>query len=945
MDSLPIYSLRAAEVYTALESTPDGVFSSEVPARLELYGRNLLTEGVKDSPWRKLFGYLSHPLALLLWLAGAVTLLIGEPGLGLVIWALVLANVGFSFWREHRAEQAMQALRRLLPTYTRVVRDGAETQLPTDQVIPGDLLVLAEGDNIPADARVVEEYGLRTNESTLTGDAVPARKSADASLQEGISELERPNLVFAGTSIVSGTGRAVVYATGMYTQFGRIARLTQAVREEPSPLQAELTRLTRKIAFVALGIGALVFLAGTFDIGLGRLEAFLLAIGIIVAVIPEGLPATVTLSLAMAGQRLAQRGVLVKKLAVIERLGTVSTICTDKSGTLTQNQMTVREIWVGGTRLSVSGIGYDPAGSFSPNPHGLPLQGDITMLLTAAALCNNSRLNPPTPERPRWTTLGDQTEVSLRVAALKGGVKESELAAVYPRIHELPFDARRKRMSTIHRLPSGKITPSPVESAAQHQAATQFQEVAFVKGAPREVLQLCRRVQIAGQLVDLDDRLRNQVLEANDEYARHALRVLALARRELPPRSGSYTVEGVETDLTFLGLMAMQDPPRPEVSQAVQTCLQAGIRMVMVTGDYGLTAESLARRVGMLTTPNPIILTGAEVEGMDDAALQAALEHETIFARMAPEQKLRLVAALQARGEVVAVTGDGVNDAPALRKADVGVAMGIIGTDVAKEAADLILTNDNFASIVTAIEEGRAVFDNIRKFITYIFSSNVPEILPFALAALFNLPLALSVAQILIIDLGTDMLPALGLGMEKPEPDVMQRPPRRQSQPLLDRSLLRRAFLWLGLIEAVLCYSGFFLVYQAPALKLPGYLGSILSTDPGQVGLLAMTVFFAGVVMAQVGNAFACRTEVNRGRALGWMSNRFLLVGVATEIVMILVLIYFPPLARAFNHVSLPLIWWVWLAPYGLFLYTLDWIRKLMVRGLHQVKMKRKEVV
>ncbi|MBP1701611.1 MAG: ATPase, P-type (transporting), superfamily, subfamily [Chloroflexi bacterium] len=391
--------------------------------------------------------------------------------------------------------------------------------------------------------------------------------------------------------------------------------------------------------------------------------------------------------------------------------------------------------------------------------------------------------------------------------------------------------------------------------------------------------------------------------------------------------------------------MAMQDPPRPEVSQAVQTCLQAGIRMVMVTGDYGLTAESLARRVGMLTTPNPIILTGAEVEGMDDAALQAALEHETIFARMAPEQKLRLVAALQARGEVVAVTGDGVNDAPALRKADVGVAMGIIGTDVAKEAADLILTNDNFASIVTAIEEGRAVFDNIRKFITYIFSSNVPEILPFALAALFNLPLALTVAQILIIDLGTDMLPALGLGMEKPEPDVMQRPPRRQSQPLLDRSLLRRAFLWLGLIEAVLCYSGFFLVYQAPALKLPGYLGSILSTDPGQVGLLAMTVFFAGVVMAQVGNAFACRTEVNRGRALGWMSNRFLLFGVATEIVMILVLIYFPPLARAFNHVSLPLIWWVWLAPYGLFLYTLDWIRKLMVRGLHQVKMKRKEVV
>ncbi len=938
MDSRPIYSLRATEVYTALETTPEGVLSRDVPARLELYGSNLLSEEVKDSPWRKLFGTIGHPLALLLWLAGAITFLIGEPGLGLVIWVLVLSNAGFSFWREHRAEQAMQALRSLLPAYTRVNRDRVETQVPTEQIIPGDLLILAEGDNIPADARVVEAYGLRTNESTLTGDSIPARKSADASLREGFSELERPNLVFAGTSIVSGTGRAVVYATGMYTQFGRIAHLTQAVKEEPSPLQIELAGLTRKIALVALGIGAMVFLAGTFDVGLDRLEAFLLAIGIIVAVIPEGLPATVTLSLAMAGQRLAQRGVLVKKLSVIERLGTVSTICTDKSGTLTQNQMTVREIWVGKQRYSVSGIGYEPTGRFSPNPDGQLQAGDLNQLLTAAILCNNSRLNPPTSAQPRWTTLGDQTEAALRVAGLKRGLKENELAARYPRIHELPFDARRKRMSTIHRHQPGGIFATHGESSAGQRPA----EVVFVKGAPREVLQLCRRVLISGKAIDLDDRLRSQILDVNDDYARQALRVLALARRELPPRTGSYTVESVESDLTFLGLMAMHDPPRPEVHQAVRACQQAGIRMVMVTGDYGLTAESLARRVGMLTTPNPAILTGAEVEELDDLGLQAALEHETIFARMAPEHKLRLVAALQARGEVVAVTGDGVNDAPALRKADVGVAMGVTGTDVAKEAADLILTNDNFASIVTAIEEGRAVFDNVRKFITYIFSSNIPELLPFALAALFKIPLALTVAQILIIDLGTDILPGLGLGMEKPEPDVMRRPPRRRSQPLIDRSLLRRAFLWLGPIEALLCYSGFFLVHQAQGLGLPGYFGALLSADPQQVDLLAMTVFFSGVVMSQVGNAFACRTEVHRGRSLGWTSNRFLLFGIAVEIVLVLVLVYFPPLAAALDHVPLPLAWWAWLAPYGLVLYSLDWIRKSLLRGMNQIKLNRK---
>jgi magnesium-transporting ATPase (P-type) len=713
------------------------------------------------------------------------------------------------------------------------------------------------------------------------------------------------------------------------------------VPELPSRLQRELARTSRIISLVALGLAGVVLLVGIFDVGLPWFEAFLLALGILVAAIPEGLPATVTLSLAMAAQRLAQRGVLVKQLSIVETLGTVSVICTDKSGTLTQNQMTVREVWVSRQRLSLTGVGYDPKGNYLPDPSGSSLESSLNALLIAAALCNNSRLNPPTPDRPYWTCLGDQTEAALRVAALKGGVSEDELEEVLPRIHELPFDARRKRMSTIHQ---SNQTFSAWEGAEDDsQWFTSNPDVAFVKGAPREVLQLCTHILLDGAPQPLDGELRAEILAANDEYARNALRVLALARRELPPRSGAYTVEGIEHELTFLGLMAMMDPPRPEVAQAMQTFLQAGIRMVMITGDYGLTAESFARRVGMLGTPNPTILTGADLDAMNDVELQAFLDKEVIYARMAPEHKLRLVSAFQGSGEVVAVTGDGVNDAPALRKADVAVAMGIIGTDVAKEAADVILTNDNFGAIVNAIEEGRTVYSNLRKFITYIFSSNVPEILPFILTALLNIPLALRVIQILAIDFGTDLLPALALGAEKPEPNVMREPPRKRTQPLIDRRLLLRAFLWLGMIEASLCYFGFFYVYRSHGFMNFPYLSFLdqwfvpsVLVDASYVNLLAVTVFHAGVVMAQVGNAFACRTEKERGRSLGWLSNRLLLLGVFVEIVIILALIYIPPLATAFEHVPLPPIYWFGLALYGPILYSLDWLRKGAVRWLQQ---------
>jgi P-type Ca2+ transporter type 2C len=819
MESKPIYSLRVAEVYTALETSQTGLTSEEAKERQTLFGLNLLSEEVRPPNWRRLLSHISYPMGLILLAVGLGSIVFGEVFMGLAIWILVLANVGFSFIRNYRAEQAMDALRRLLPEYTRVLRDGVQVSVPSSEVTPGDVLVLAEGDNIPADARVVEEYGLRTNNAVLTGDAVPARKAADASFRSGISELERPNLVFAGTSVVSGTGKAVVYATGMLTQFGRIAHLTQTVREAPTPIQTELSRLMRKITFVALGLGGLAILVGYLEpqlFGDDRWEHWLLGLGIIVAAIPEGLPATLTLALAIAGQRLAQKGVLVKKLSVLETLGTVSTICTDKSGTLTQNQMTVREVWVGGQSYTVTGVGYEPAGAFSPDPQGQPSEQDLQQLLLAAICCNNSRLNPPAPGRPNWSYLGDQTEAALRVAAMKRGVDELRAPGALPRVHELPFDARRKRMTTIHQLtPACQELLLPGEKDEIEKGDPEaLPRLAFTKGAPRETLQLCTHILFQGLVQPLTNELRQQLYGVIDEYAERALRVLALARRPLTASGRAYTHENVEQGLTFVGLAAMHDPPRVGVTEAMQTLHEAGIRIIMITGDYGLTALSLARRVGMLTSANPQIITGGELDLLNEIELGSMLKQpDLLFARMAPEHKLRLVAAIQELGEVVAVTGDGVNDAPALRRADVGIAMGVSGTDVAKEAADLILINDNFAMVVEAIREGRTLFDNLRKFLTYIFSSNVPEILPFLLSLTTPLPLAVHMQQILAVDLGTDLIPALGLSSEKPEPDVMRRQPRRRNQLLVENGLLRRAFLWLGLIEAGLCYSGFVLVY------------------------------------------------------------------------------------------------------------------------------------
>jgi magnesium-transporting ATPase (P-type) len=825
-------------------------------------------------------------------------------------------------------------------------------------------MLLAEGDHISADGRLVQEVELRVDQSTLTGESQPARKTGEAVFRTDLTRAELPNLVFAGTSVAAGTGVAVVFATGMESEFGKIAHLTQSVGEELSPLQQEMIHVTKVVTAIAVAVGCVFFALALALTEVTLAESLIFAMGMIVAFVPEGLLPTVTLALAMGTQRMARRHALIKRLSAVETLGCTTVICTDKTGTLTQNEMTVRELWVAGRRLTVTGVGYAPEGRIleggRPVPH--PVDRDLRRVLVAAGLCNDARLLPPDSKSVHWTVLGDPTEAALRVVASKGGVDLEAEARRMPRLRELPFDSRRKRMTTIHQLsvvrhqlPVGKrLQELPVAScqlpvgeigqsrdlnstAPKLRTDNWSLKTAFVKGAPKEVLALCTRILRNGQEWPLDEGCRAQILAANDDYARSGLRVLAVAQRVPPESLTTYTPEAVERDLTFLGLLAMMDPPRPEVAEAVEKCHRAGIRVIMITGDYGLTAESIARRIGIIRRgTQPRLLTGAELGTMDDRALAETLQatflrrEGVIFARVAPEHKLRIVAVLREMGHVVAVTGDGVNDAPALKKADIGVAMGIAGTDVAKEAADMILTDDNFASIVNAVEEGRAVYANIKKFITYIFTSNTPEAVPFILFAFSGgrIPLALNIMQILSIDLGTDLVPALALGAEPPEPGVMDRPPRDLKAHVITRALLLRAYPWLGLLQSMAALAAFYFMYWTH-----GYWGQWLdlpSSGPLYRAATAMTL--GSVVATQIGNLFAQRTEQTSVFRIGLFSNRLVWVGIVTELALVMLIIYVPFLQRLFGTAAFPLQHWLFLFAWTPSLLVTDEIRKALAR-------------
>ena len=873
---------------------PPGLSSAEAQRLLAEAGPNVLAGPPQPSHLRRFAANLVHLFALLLWGGALLALLGGMPQLSVAIVVVVLVNAVFAFAQEYRAERAADALRRMLPQSARVRRDGAVAEIPAEEIVPGDVLLLAAGDRVGADAEVVVRQELRVDNSTLTGESRP---------------VEPERLVFAGTHVTRGTGEAVVTATGMATEFGRIAELAQQADEAPSPLELELRRVTRFVAALSIGFGATFFLVAGW-LGMGLSARFTFAIGVMVANVPEGLLPTVTLSLALGTQRMARRNALVRRLSSVETLGATTVICTDKTGTLTENQMTVERVWTpDGTWYDVEGAGYEPFGRFLHDGHAADPRR-FRELLRAGLLCNDARLTAG----PNGIEIaGDPTEAALVVLAEKGGLRHEREAALRPRVAEVPFDSAQRRMATVHLF--------------------RGERVVYAKGAAEEIVARST----------LPEDARHAALAAAEEMERNALRVLAVARRTLPTQAAT-DAQHVERDYELLGVVGMLDPPRPEVTGAIASCRAAGIRILMVTGDSGWTAEAVARRIGLVgggvhvVGPQAVVHGHREVQvigprtldGLDDEGLKRLLDdHDVIFARIDPEQKLRLARVLREQGHVVAMTGDGVNDAPALKMADIGIAMGRSGTDVARETADMVLLDDNFASIVAAVEEGRAVYDNIRRFAAYHFCSNVGELVPFLVWGISGgrIPLPLVVMQVLAIDLGTDMLPALALGTERAEPGTMTRPPRPRSERLLSRRVLARVYGFVGPLEGLAGMSSFLFSYFLGGAHLGGALPS---SGPAYVQATTMTQ--TGIVMGQVGAGFAMRTERRSVFSIGLLSNRFLLAGVAFELVLAAALVYVPGLNGAFHQRPLGPWHWLFLAAWPPLIFGAEEARKALVR-------------
>jgi sodium/potassium-transporting ATPase subunit alpha len=888
---MKIHQLSAEEALQSLHSGPTGLSGAEAEHRSREFGPNRV-ERVRGTPWlvRFLKGF-SHFFALILWVAAGLAFLAEwqDPGagmatLGFAILGVILVNGLFSFWQEYRAEQAMAALQKLLPHEVKVLRDAKVKQVPAEELVPGDVILLDDGDDIPADCRLIEAFGVRVNNATVTGESVPQTRDERPSEEEEL--IHSRNVLLAGTSLVAGQARALVFATGMHTEFGKIAHLTQDTREMLSPLQMEIQRLSRLVALLSMALGAIFFLIGQ-TLGLSFWANFLFAIGIIVANVPEGLLPTVTLALAMGSQRMAKKHALIRHLPSVETLGSATVICTDKTGTLTQNRMAVKKLLLA-LRL------HDPAEA----GHLSGLAAAHRPFFEAAYLCHTLK---EVEEKGQRAVLGDPMEVALVQMAREVLTPPVD----YPRVDEVPFDSDRRRLSTLHRIPEGLCL--------------------YSKGALEALLPLCSQVLLEGQVHLLNAELQKEFLLAQEVLAAEGLRVLAVAYRSV---AEEYDHDRLEEDLILAGLVGLEDPPRPEVSAAIAKCQDAGIKVIMVTGDHPHTARAVAKQIGLLTGDNPVVIAGDKLRRMSQTQLQLALDApELLFARVTADQKMRIVLALKAKGHVVAVTGDGVNDAPALRQADIGIAMGQTGTDVAREAADMVLLDDNFASIVAAVEEGRAVFANIRKFLTYILTSNVSELVPYLAFVLFKIPLALTIIQILAVDLGTDMVPALALGTEKPEPGTMQKQPRPRTERLIDWPLLVRSYLFLGPLEAVAAMAAFFFVLRGGGW---GYGQLLASNDP--LYLRATTACLSAIIVTQVANVSLCRSERASAFSFGLFSNRLIWAGIVTELVLILLIDYTPLGNRLFSTAPIASGVWLLAIPFAVGMLALEESRKWVVR-------------
>lgn len=911
-------ALTKDEVYLELSTGENGITNESAGKRLEVYGLNKLRAIRKTPLIIRFLSHFTNLLAILMWVASALSFWAQMPEAGWACIVVVFINAIFSFWQEFKAEKAIDALKKLIPSFTRVIREGKESQVATSDLVPGDIIIVEEGDNVPADARLIEAQELRVNNSAFSGESKLSHKMAEG-FQDGkdFLWLEMPNLVFAGTSVASGIGKAVIIATGMSTEIGKIAYLTQTIKEDLSPLQKEVNGISKIIASISVAVGFIFFFVGLTFTKMTPAASIMFAIGIITANVPQGLMPTLTLALSMAVLRMAKKQALIKKLSSVETLGCTNVICTDKTGTLTTNQMSVRKIWVNDKVIEISGSGYEPIGSFSiagktVTAHALK-NDNLEILTRTGILCNTAKLVPPSQDQKFWNIIGDPTEGALLTLAHKAGIDSEEQRQKYPLHKRFPFESVRKRMSSINKAEDGNLC-------------------VYVKGAPKEIIELSNRIIFNGDIVDFTEAKKSEILKVIDDFARDGLRILGFAYSEFDAHNISdITAQQIEKDLIFIGATAMYDPPRQGVKEAVAICKKAGIRVAMITGDYQITALSIARQVGIISSDDPQVITGGDLSNLSDQELKnILLKKEVVFARVNPEHKLRVVNVFKDMGNIVAVTGDGVNDAPALKRADIGVAMGLRGTDVAKESAEMVLLDDNFSSIVAAIEEGRAVFENIKKFITYIFAHLVPEAIPFIFYVMFKIPVPITVMQILAIDLGTETLPALALGIEKPEPGIMELPPRPRKKGVIDKIVLFRGYIFLGLLNtAAVLSTYYFVLFQGgwrPGMQLEP--NDMTFTNP--LHLKATTIVFVGIVVMQIANIFACRSEKYSIFKIGFFNNKLILWGIVFELAFTAALIYTPFCQKIFNTIGLGWQDWGILAVFMVVIFFLEELRKKM---------------
>jgi len=848
------HTFEIASILETLAASPVGLSSNEAARRLQESGRNELVEARRISPYKIFLSQFKNILILVLLAAVLLSIIIGEVLEAVTILVIVFFATLLGFFQEYKAERAMEALKRMAAPTASVLRDEEEREIAASEIVSGDIIILRVGDKIPADARIFEAYNLKVMEGALTGESVPSDKSTETLVKPDAPLGDRSNMLYMGTTVSYGRGKAVVVATGMDTEFGKIAGMLRDVETEKTPLQESLDRLGTVLVKAAFVVIAIIVFFGILR-GEKLFDMFLWGIALAVAVVPEALPAVVTISLAIGVQKMVRRNALVRKLLAVETLGCTSVICSDKTGTLTRDEMSVRKVYVDKKLIDAIGVGYEPKGEF--RCHGEPFDiddGHFKTLLQIGVLCNDSELKF---SQGVWGIKGDPTEVSLLVAAVKGGVDYKKERMTYTRVNEIPFSSERKRMTTLHKTSEGIYACS--------------------KGAPEIMLESCSHIFTNNKIMPLLSKEKEEILQAAHGMAQDALRVLAFAYK---PQE-----KNPERGMIFVGLVGIIDPPRAETKEAISICRKAGIKPMMITGDHKITALSVAREIGMLQ--KGLVFSGEEIDNMGEKEFGKVVEDVDVLARVSPVHKIMAVRALQSKGYVVAMTGDGVNDAPALKKADIGMAMGITGTDVTKEAADLILLDDNFATIVAAVEEGRAIFGNIKKYLMYLLSSNLGEILIMAIAVLLGLPLPLAAIQILYVNLATDGLPALALAFDPSEPGLMEKPPRDPRMGIFTRPvviLMLAGGIWSTIVNLSIFLWGL---------------------DVRNNMLEAQSMVFVTLILIEFCKSFNFRSDVLSIKEYGLFTNRWLVAAIAVNCVMLWLVIYNPALQNAFNTFSL----------------------------------------